>query len=107
MPVQGPSQTFRDGFSMAGMSQVLIVLCIDNYMFIFLFVYVFIPDFRFFECLSFIVRTSWVMTSKARDHMFLIMLLTSPLRYTSRKSRSYNVLEHMSCTLAKCAFGYI
>nr|POF06530.1 regulator of nonsense transcripts 1 like [Quercus suber] len=45
MPVQGPSQTFRDGFSMAGMSQ-----------------------------------NSWVMTPKARDHMFLIMLLNFPLR---------------------------
>ena len=30
-----------------------------------------------------------MMTSKARDHMFLIMLLISPLRYTSRKFWSY------------------
>lgn len=57
MPVQGPSQTFRDGFSMAGMSQVLIVLCIDNYIFIYLFVYVNILDFlnlSFIYCQDFL-----------------------------------------------------
>lgn len=74
MPVQGASQSFRDQFSVPGMSQVPIVLN---------------RSLRLFRCTLVLIlccvittfRISWVMTSKARDLMFLIMLLISPLRY--------------------------
>lgn len=44
MPVQASSQTFRDGFSMAGLSQVFIV----ETLYVLLFVYLVILDY---ECL--------------------------------------------------------
>ena len=94
MPVQGPSQTFRDGFSMVGMSQVFIVLCICNCIYV-----CSILDFHLFQCLSTIIRNSWVMTSKAKDHMFLKMLLNFPLRYMSGKSQYSYILGHIYCIL--------
>lgn len=72
MTGQGPSQTYRDGFSMGGMSQVIYLalnkqlMSSDN----------FLQSSYLSTC-----RISWLMISKVRDHMFLIMLLTSPLRY--------------------------
>lgn len=42
MPVQGPNQTYRDGFSMGGMSQVIIVLFIDKLFVVLVFVHEFI-----------------------------------------------------------------
>ena len=71
MSVQGAGQSFRDQFSVPGMSQVLekqFGLSLT------LFQMLHWCSFCAFY-FNITVRTSWVMTSKARDHMFPIMLL--------------------------------
>lgn len=65
----------------------------------------------FLKCLILIIdRTSWVMTSKVRDHMLLIMLLTSLHRYYSWIFRHHVVTswgEWVNGSLCFCFWGWI
>lgn len=69
MPVQGAGQSFRDQFSVPGMSQVLIL---DFFFLCELGLFLCQLSLGIHLCFDYI-RTSWVMTSRAKDLMFLIM----------------------------------
>jgi hypothetical protein len=74
MPVQGLSQTFRDGFSIGGMSQVLAIndACMP-------FTILFYPWWQ--NLVLLFSRTSLEMISRAKDLMWHTTLLIFPLRY--------------------------
>lgn len=99
LPVQGPSQSFRDGFSMGGMSQVKqLINTIQNFVFAScaypLLCFDIYPNDQ-------LVRTSWVMILRVKDHMFHTILLNFQHRY-SKQIQWTLYLGFIFCFHANC-----